>query len=508
MISILYGRGFDSWRDPARALLARGVPPAEVDWTDGEQENSLFQPPLASNHDPDSPTNPAPGPAKTSPAAGSAGVWRVPPPFLKLAETAWAHRDLRRPALLYRLLWRLTRGGEKHLMRMPTDPDLHLAESWRKSVARDIHKAHAFVRFRLVARDEETDREQFVAWFEPGSRCLRLAAPFFVKRFAGMDWSILTPEECAHWDGRELHFTPGISRSQGPAGEDGLDELWRTYYRSIFNPSRLKLAAMQSEMPVKYWKNLPEARLIPGLTAGSRARMEDMIATPGREIRPLPDNAYLHSLHARHDAIFLESPPPLEDLTLLSLPELHAAAAACRACPLWERATQTVNGEGPENARIMIVGEQPGDQEDLSGRPFTGPAGQVLRHAMALTGLDESSVYLTNAVKHFKWSPDGRKRKHLTPGKEEVRHCRPWVLAELARVRPETLVLLGGTAALSLLGREVKVTQERGLIDAPRLARRVILTWHPSYLLRLPDKISRARAQTEFEADLTLAAQT
>lgn len=497
MISILYGPRFEAWRDRARALLARGVGPEEVDWTNGDEEKSLFQLNIEEVSAPRE---------NQSPGLAPSADWRVPSAFLKLAETSWAHRDPRRPALLYRLLWRLTRGGEKHLMQMPTDPDLHLAECWRKSVARDIHKTHAFVRFRLIGQDAETGREQFVAWFEPGSRCLRLAAPFFVKRFTGMNWSILTPDDCAHWDGHELHFSPGIPRSSGAPGEDELDDSWRTYYRSIFNPSRLKLTAMQSGMPVKYWKNLPEARLIPALTSESQPRMDGMIATPGREIRPLPDNVYLQTLHARHEETFLETPPPLQDLAVLTLPELHTAATACRACPLWARATQTVNGAGPPDARIMIVGEQPGDREDLSGRPFVGPAGQLLRNAMALAGLDTDSVYLTNAVKHFKWSPDGRKRKHLTPGKEEIHHCRPWVLAELARVRPETLVLLGGTAALSLLGREVKVTRERGLLHEPRLANRVILTYHPSYLLRLPGKTARDRAMTEFESDLAQVA--
>lgn len=488
MISIRFGPEFESWRNAARDLLARGVRPEEVDWTDAVREESLFS--LTDS------------PAENSSQKGDA--WRVPAAFVDLARSAWAHLDARRPALLYRLLWRLTQGGEKHLLAVPTDVDVHLVAGWRKSVARDIHKMHAFVRFRLTGTHEVSGREQFVAWFEPSSHCLRLAAPFFVKRFAGMDWSILTPDECAHWDGETLRFTAGIPKDSAP-GEDELDALWRTYYRSIFNPSRLKLTAMQSEMPVKYWKNLPEARLIPELIAESQPRMEGMIRAPGREIRPVPENAYIRNLHGRHDEVFLETVPEPRDLTALSLTELRAAVSGCRACPLWARATRTVNGEGPETARVMIVGEQPGDQEDLSGKPFTGPAGQVLRNAMALVGLEETATYLTNAVKHFKWTADGKRRKHVTPGKEEVHHCRPWVLAELARVRPEVLVLLGGTAAMSLLGREVKVTRERGLVEAPHLAAKVILTYHPSYLLRLPSGPERARASMEFEADLALA---
>lgn len=491
MVAIHYGLEFESWRDRARDLLALGVRPEEVDWTDQAQEESLFRMEEA--------TVAAPLENRSGPTA-----WKVPSAFVDLARRAWAHRDPRRAAVLYRLLWRLTRGGEKHVLAMPTDADLHLVESWRKNVARDIHKMHAFVRFRLVGVNEATGREQFVAWFEPPSRCVRLAVPFFVKRFAGMDWSILTPDECAHWDGETLYFTPGIRKDEAP-GEDGLDALWRTYYRSIFNPARLKVKAMQSEMPAMYWKNLPEAGLIPGLIANSQPRTEEMIETPGREVRPVPENAYIQKLHERHEEVFHEAVPEALDLAELSLTELHQAAGACRACPLWARATQTVVGQGPADARVMIVGEQPGDQEDLSGKPFVGPAGQVLRNTMTLAGLEVDDVYLTNAVKHFKWTPDGKRRKHSSPDKEEVQHCRPWILAELSRVKPEVLVLLGATAGLSLLGRPVKVSQERGLVEAPHLARRVILTWHPSYLLRVPAGAARNRAMDEFEADLRLA---
>jgi DNA polymerase len=214
---------------------------------------------------------------------------------LDLARTVAAHTDERRWAVLYRLFWRITHGGERTLLSVPTDADVRLAEQWRKSVSRDIHKLHAFVRFRLAGTDETTGREQFVAWFEPEYRILRLAAPFFEKRFAGMDWSILTPHECAQWDGERLHFTPGVPRSTAP-NEDALEDLWRTYFKSIFNPARLKTKMMRQEMPRKYWKNLPEAALLPKLIAESGGRVRDMLATDGREVKPAPRNAYLESL--------------------------------------------------------------------------------------------------------------------------------------------------------------------------------------------------------------------
>jgi DNA polymerase len=228
-------------------------------------------------------------------------VPKVSAAFLDLARAAAAHTDPRRWGLLFRLLWRITRGGESRLLGLPTDPDLRQVQQWGKAVSREIHKMHAFVRFRLIGTDEASGREQFVAWFEPEYRIVRLAAPFFLKRYASMDWSILTPFECAHWDGHSLTFTPGVPRGTAPA-EDALDELWRTYYRSVFNPARVKAKAMQSEMPKKYWKNLPEAPLIPELLAGSRKRVQTMLETEERPVKPAPPNAYLDALRKRNES--------------------------------------------------------------------------------------------------------------------------------------------------------------------------------------------------------------
>jgi DNA polymerase len=272
---------FEAWRDAARLLLANGVPPQEVLWSDDETETPLF--------------------ASESPAEASAGAPKVSAVFLDTARSAAAHTDPRRWALLYQILWRITRGGEKHLLMMPTDPDVRQVMLWCKAVGRDIHKMHAFVRFRLVGTDEESGRERFVAWYEPEHRIVRLACGFFAKRFANMDWSILTPSECAHWDGGHLGFTPGLPRDAVPAG-DALDDLWRAYYRSIFNPARLKVNAMRSEMPLKFWKNLPEARLIPGLIADSRARTRAMLDAEGLPAKPEPKNAYLQSLHEKNNS--------------------------------------------------------------------------------------------------------------------------------------------------------------------------------------------------------------
>jgi uracil-DNA glycosylase len=180
-------------------------------------------------------------------------------------------------------------------------------------------------------------------------------------------------------------------------------------------------------------------------------------------------------------------------------------AATCRACPLWENATLTVFGEGPENARIMVVGEQPGDREDVAGKPFVGPAGKLLDQALDEAGIDRSEVYVTNAVKHFKWTPRGKQRLHAKPNAAEIDACRPWVLAELSRIAPDVLILLGATAGRSLLGKPVAITKERGLIDAPDLADRVVLTVHPSYLLRIPEAAAKEAEYLRFLKDLRLA---
>jgi DNA polymerase len=266
---------FEAWRESARELLELRVPPGEVLWSDNVQERPLF--------------------GQNEGAAARATAPRVPPAFLEMARSVSAHNDGRRWGVLYRVLWRLTHGGERHLLALATDPDVRLLQQWAKAIGRDVHKMHAFVRFRLVGCDTETGREQFVAWFEPEHRIVRIASGFFQKRFAGMDWSILTPCECAHWNGSELFFTPGVSRSDAP-GDDALDDLWRSYYRSIFNPARLKIGAMQSEMPKKYWRNLPEAPLIAELIAGSSERVESMLHAELRPAKPAPKNAYLDSL--------------------------------------------------------------------------------------------------------------------------------------------------------------------------------------------------------------------
>ncbi|BCX48205.1 uracil-DNA glycosylase [Haloferula helveola] len=479
MRSVDPGNRFSTWRDAARRLLAEDVAPANILW---EKEAGLFGG-LAEEPANYVVSHPAP--------------IDVPKSFVELAKNVACHSDPRRWALLYRIVWRIVKGGERTLPAISSDPDISRARMMEKNVRREIHKMHAFVRFRKVG-ESETGRERFVAWFEPDHFIVEAASPFFRKRFANMDWSIFTPKGCAHWDGEKLGFTEGVAKD--PCDDpDALEDAWRTYYRSIFNPARLKTKAMQAEMPKRYWKNLPEAELIGELVRDSRPRTGGMLETPLRPLKREPKNAYLDHLKQLSEQPACSLPPPGTPPD-----EIARLLASCRACPLWERATQAVPGEGPKNASIMIVGEQPGDREDLEGRPFVGPAGQLLDRALADAGINRSTSYLTNAVKHFKWTARGKHRLHQKPDAGEIDACKPWLLAELSSLAPRVLILLGGTAAHSLLGPGFKVTANRGRIDAPHLAPTVIVTVHPSYLLRLPANQAE-EAYKRFVADLRMA---
>jgi uracil-DNA glycosylase len=185
-----------------------------------------------------------------------------------------------------------------------------------------------------------------------------------------------------------------------------------------------------------------------------------------------------------------------------SLDELRARAKHCKACDLWRNATQTVFGDGAEHPKIMFVGEQPGDQEDLQGKPFVGPAGKLLDSALEEAGIDREKTYVTNAVKHFKWEPRGKRRIHKKPSGSEIAACRPWLDAEIAALQPEVIVCLGATAAQALLGRDFRVTQHRGKIMKSSLVPFIMATVHPSSILRAPDEETRHTEMESFIADL------
>lgn len=481
-VELADGADLAQWRDVARALLADGVPPEQVLWQVGAQRDLLGE--VGDLGD----LGEVGEVGDAMRRGGSPAGLRVPRDFLDLAGLVVAHADPRRHALLYRLLWRIA-CGERALLAMATDDDVAWARHAAKAVSREKHKMKAFVRFREVVDGEGS---VYVAWFEPEHDVLPQVAPFFVRRFAGMRWSILTPARSAHWDGQALHPGEGARRGDAPDG-DALEDLWRVYYANIFNPARLKVGAMVKEMPVRYWKNMPEAALIPALVRDAGARMHAMVdaaPTVARKAFPAPRD----TPGARAAAPVGASP---------GLPAIHASVAACRACPLWAPATQAVPGEGPADARIMVIGEQPGDREDLAGRPFVGPAGQLFDRALAEAGIYRATLYLTNAVKHFKFRPAGKRRMHVRADATEQAACRPWLEAELAGVRPRMVLCLGATAAQALLGRGFALLSGRGRWYRLDDGLRVLPTVHPSWLLRLPES-ERPAAWRDFIADLRL----
>lgn len=463
---------FDSWRRLARQLVADQVPPAAIDW---QPRGEVTQLTLG---------YPAPGPTEDRgdaalPTTKVETARSVPKAFLGQARKAALHRWPERWDLLYRVLWRLLHG-EPHLMKVVVDEDVYRLQRMVKAVSRDLHKMKAFVRFRKVEND--LGEEWFVAWHRPDHRIARAIAPFFVERFNDQRWMILTPDASASWNLEELSYGPGMPREAAPRGDE-LEKLWLTYYASIFNPARVKVKAMKAEMPVRHWATLPEAALIPELLLDARGRVDDMVARPQRP-------------PARQ---FIPRQP--------TLASLGRALAGCRACVLCENGSRPVAGAGPAEARIVVVGEQPGDHEEESGRPFVGPAGQILDRALAAAGLDRSELYLTNTVKHFKFERQEKRRIHKTPGLVEVSSCLPWLREELELLRPQILVLLGATAARALLGGEVRLRRDRGQPRATRHAPWTLMTYHPAALLRIPDPAARQPVEEAFFADLQLVAQ-
>lgn len=239
MIQISVKNDFADWRAKARRLLQHGIPPGEILWTSAAQ-NSLFEEDFTERN--------------------KSAFFKVPAEFLSLAEMVACHDDAERWSLLYRLLFRLLHEN-RNLLHIESDADVRTARLMEKGVSRDVHKFHAFVRFR---RAEYGGGEIFIAWHEPHHFTVKLAAPFFVRRFGEMRFSILTPKGCAHWDLKNLIFTEGVEKNLAPQ-TDETEDFWLTYYQAIFNPFRLKIKAMRAEFPVRHWRTLPEAKLIPKL---------------------------------------------------------------------------------------------------------------------------------------------------------------------------------------------------------------------------------------------------
>jgi DNA polymerase len=453
-----------------RSLVARGVPPEDVDWIVGsDNASSLF----------------AGAAACDAHGMEDGALLKLPAGLVEAARLAICHAQPARFALLHRMVART--AGDRRAWQDLLNPDRIRIERLAADVRREMHKTKAFVRFRPI--DEGDGSVRHIAWFEPVHHVLAAVAPFFVRRFAAMRWAILTPRISVAWDGTALVYGPGASRREAPPADAG-ESLWLAYYRSIFNPARLKVAMMVREMPVRYWANLPEASAISGLIATATERAGGMVATPAiarRRRRGAIDAVPSGAESGCADALpasggcagGVPAASPAESLSALA-----ARAAACRDCPIGDHATQVVWGRGDPQAALMLVGEQPGDVEDLRGEPFVGPAGALLREAFAALDWDASSLYLTNAVKHFKYEPRGKRRMHKTPAQQEADVCLQWLEAEVRTIQPRAFVALGATAARSLLGAPVKVTAHAGRWLPRPDGRPVLIALHPAAILR------------------------
>jgi len=459
VVTLCEGADQDGFRTAVRSLIAGSVSPDRVTWQ-AASSPTLF----------DAPALPEASPPVT-----------LPREVAELVRIIVCHREPQRYALLYALIWRL-HTGERALLEMHSDPLVHRLSMMAKSVRRDLHRMQAFVRFRRVSGIPE---ERYVAWFEPEHFIIEEIAPFFVDRFCGLNWSILTPIGSLHWNGHGLrHGAPG-RRDDVPAS-DAIEAGWSTYYASTFNPARLNRAAMQREMPRKYWRNLPETKSIPDLIRNASSRVDALMDNP-----PVPARKKdpIRAVAARND-----NDPK-------TLAQLNAIISASE--PFVKGGTVAVLGEGPLHPALAFVGEQPGDQEDLQGHPFVGPAGKMLDAAMGEAGIDRSKSYLTNAVKHFKYEQRGKRRLHQKPTMGEVRHYRWWLEKELQLVQPKLVVALGATAVLALAGKALPIARFRGPTEFDGHAG--FITVHPSYLLRVPDAAEKRKAYAAFVADLKKA---
>lgn len=444
---------FESWRKNARTLLEDKIHFEDVVWQTSTA-GSLFD------------LMPTSGGEKPS-------LIKIPREFIKDAEFVSAFNDDSTWSLLYRLLYRIA-FEQKNLMDNPLDNDVLDFHRRMKLVGRDLHKMHAFVRFKEIKHNDESI---YMAWHRPDYRILKFSAPFFTDRFNGMNWVIFTEDESMMWKNNELSFGPGISQKEAEA-YDETEELWKTYYASTFNPARLKVKMMKSELPVRHWATLPEAQLIDGLIKEAPYMVDRFIETQRTSaVASIPVN-------------------------VSSLSELRTALPNCSACTICSKATAPVMGEGPVNAEIVFVGEQPGLEEDIAGSPFVGPAGRLFMQALHEADISRDEVYLTNAVKAFKWKDSDGFKKHVNPSSFEISACRPWVKAELEMVKPKILVCLGASAAQSVFGKVMKVSESAGKFFQTSLADYTIILPHPSAILRTQDQQMKMKMIEQFIADI------
>jgi probable DNA metabolism protein len=470
---------FAEWREAARELLVHDVPPELVTWGSPQTGGDLFSsaPPTV-----EPPHNSSDIPPQIQPDAPPRHAPpNIPRSLMDMLQSAACCRVPDRWAFLYRVIWRWQQG--QHDVQSPADEDGARLNAMVKAVRREEHDMHAYIRFR--ERPAEAGPPRFVAWYEPQHDVLPQVAQHFVSRMGKVSWMIATPEASVLWDGQTLHNTGPLVKNSEDLEDTG-EALWLTYYRSVFNPARLNQSVMQQHIPSHRWKNLPEGKIVTHMISeaamGARkvGQFQAVGQRKGTTIPIAPEDAQPER----------QQPSKLDE---------------CRRCELWQFATQAVGGEGPKKAKIMFVGEQPGDQEDLAGQPFVGPAGKLLDRVCEAAGVDRDSIYVTNAVKHFKWEPRGKRRLHKTPAQKEIDACHYWLEKELAHVKPDVVVALGATALKSVMETANVTLKDRLGKPVFHDGRWIVTTYHPSYVLRVPGEDAKREAFQVMVESLKLA---
>lgn len=487
MISLPTPSSFAAWKDCVRSLLTRGVIPSSIHWVSSESSLPLF-----------------PDQATEENATKKQLAVRMPPAFIQLAENIFYHASPTKWDILYSLAWRI-HSGERKLLWLASDDAVSAANRMAKQVFRDAHKAKAFIRFLPTSEkatlspllgtalaqtpDSRIGMPWFLSFHDAEHRVLSLVAEFLRDRFNNMNWLVSTPHESLSWNGLELQFAKAICPSllqNAQTQSDEFEQLWKTYYASTFNPARLNRRMMLSEMPMKYWRYLPEAPLIDGLINEADSRRESMTSHASSQARS--------SALAR-----------VADCSTLS--QIVQELQHCQSCELHCDAKRVVPGEGSQSAKIVFIGEQPGDKEDQNGRPFVGPAGAILRKSLLEIGFSISDLYFSNVVKHFHFEQKGKVRLHLRPKQTHIRACSPWLHQELRIIRPSIIVCLGATAAKSIIGSDFKLTKDRGTWRNTDFCASTMATFHPAALLRIPDEKVRSECVAKFREDLARAFQ-
>lgn len=472
---------FAAWRRAARALLRQGVEPSQIEWVESGNEaaaesggNGLGSGQVAHS----SATSVAEGissttavevpnaePARTGSAIATAPA--IPRELLSWLKTAACFRAPDRWSLLYRVLWRWTRA-ERNVLDLD-DPDGALLDQRIKAVEHETADLLLLTLFRR--REPSMQPPELVGWYEPHHDLLERAAALFATPMGDSTWMLATPYGAAFWNGMllridrppaEQHQQTTLALPESAMTGEALtsmptEALWLAYYASAFN-------GQPSPVPLRYWRTPPAGPPLPAHLSRARSR-----------------------LGAQSAAVTVPPAPPIEYSAVTPpLREPTGPLATCRRCALWRNAKQAVAGAGSDHAAIMVVGEQPGEYENQHGEPFTGPAGQLLDAVLARAGLKREALYLTYAVKHYKWETLDEERVHRTPVRREVEACQYWLEKELTRIAPRVVVTLGATALKALTGAHVSLSEYVGQIIAHE-GRLIVPAWHPSYALRTAD---------------------